>query len=157
MCPPRPGTSRYPQNGRWRPLHGVAAFPRQLARWMDAAVGETLPALQAAFRHAIVDGAVAAVTVTAPVGRVFTSGSIAVPTPSVAGELTVKEPKADLFAGLSPGQILALTLIWVVAYALPFYLYAQSPSASTLIEADLSTVSLAYSIQCQILSKRKEQ
>jgi hypothetical protein len=65
------------------------------------------------------------------------------------------EPKRALLAGLSPGQIFAIALIWVVAYVLPIYLYSQSPSSSTLIAADLAAFAFAFEITCPILDERK--
>lgn len=56
---------------------------------------------------------------------------------------------------MSPGQILAVVLVWLVAYALPIYLYSQSPTPSPLINADLATFAFAYTITCQILAKRE--
>jgi hypothetical protein len=48
-----------------------------------------------------------------------------------------------------------LVFIWLIAYALPIYLYSQSPIPSTLIDADLATFAIAYEITCRILDKRK--
>jgi hypothetical protein len=43
---------------------------------------------------------------------------------TASGSLPV-EPKRGLLDGLSPGQIFAIAVIWVVAYVLPIYLYSQ--------------------------------
>jgi hypothetical protein len=128
-----------------RATPGTGPVPR-LLRVLDAAIQELAPPRQPV-QHVMVFPA----TVTG-------QASFGVPTITVtgnAGELAVEEPRGSLLAGLSPGQILAIALIWVVAYALPIYLYSQSPTPSTLIEGNLATVALAYDITCRILDKRK--
>jgi hypothetical protein len=73
---------------------------------------------------------------------------------TASGSLPV-EPKRGLLPGLSPGQIFAIVLIWVVAFVLPIYLYSQTPTSSTLIDADLATFALAFEITCRIVDKHK--
>lgn len=83
-----------------------------------------------------------------------------VPTPTIRTSFTASgslpaEPKRSLIAGLSPGQIYAIALIWVIAYVLPIWLYSQSPTPSTLVEGNLATCAFAFEITCRILDKRK--
>ena len=81
------------------------------------------------------------------------SGDVA--TASEGESVDERDSRRRGLAGLNAGQILALVLVWLIAYGLPIYLYSQSPTPSTLIEGDLATVALAYQITCRILDKRK--
>ena len=144
---------------RTTPGSPVPPFQQRMVRAAGAVIRELVPMggypARGGFKgHAISSGGVMAGI-----------GGFAMPPMRVAAEdvitftetasVEIVPDRPGLLAGLSPGQILAIALIWVAAYALPIYLYSQSPTLSTLIEGDLATMSFAYSITCRILAKRK--
>ncbi len=126
-------------------------FAQRVALAVDAGMRELLPAPL----HADVHPLTIEASVSIPTPTVITgSGSVALPKMSLSGQGTVENRRSGV-AALSAGQILALALIWVVAYVLPIYLYSQSSTPSTLIEGDVAAFALAYDITCRILDKRK--
>ncbi len=142
------------------------SFAQRVALAVDAGLRELLPSPESLVINCVVYAQVATATATVPSptvnatataagqGMVTASGSVVLPPMSFSGQGTV-EDRRGWFAGMSAGQIVAVVLVWLVAYALPVYLYSQSPTPSTLIEGDLATVALAYQITCRILDKRK--
>jgi hypothetical protein len=137
----------------------VPPFQQRMVRAVGAAIRELVPIAGYPVRGSFKGYAISSA------GTMAGIGGFAMPPVTVVAEdvITVTETasvevvpdRPSGLAGLSPGQILAIALIWVVAYALPIYLYSQSPTPSTLIEGDLATVALAYEITCRILDKRK--
>ena len=130
------------------PKIGMGLGLLRLAGVMDTSMRELLSPGSAATAE------VAAAGGLAPSPTVFvSSGDVA--TASEGESVDERDSRRRALAGLSGGQILALVLVWLIAYGLPIYLYSQSPTPSTLIEGNLATVALAYDITCRILDKRK--
>ena len=129
----------------------VLPFAQRVALAVDAGMRELLPTPL----HAVVHQETLELSVVFPTPTVITgSGGLTLPRISIGGQGTV-EDRRGWFAGMSAGQILAVVLVWLVAYALPIYLYSQSPTPSTLINADVATFAFAYTITCQVIAKRK--
>jgi hypothetical protein len=66
-----------------------------------------------------------------------------------------REAEARHLDGLSPGQILAIVLIWVIAYLLPILQLMMPADISSFVANDVATWGFAYAITCAILAKRK--
>lgn len=119
-------------------------FAQRVALAVDAGLRELLPSPESLVIDCVVYARVATaaatafsptVNATATVageGTVTASGSVVLPPMSFSGQGTVEDQRGR-FAGMSAGQIVAVVLVWLVAYALPVYLYSQSPTPSTLI------------------------
>ncbi len=97
-------------------------FAQRVALAVDAGMRELLPTPL----HAVVHPETLELSVVFPTATVITgSGSLTLPRISIGGQGTV-EDRRGWFAGMSGGQILAVVLVWLVAYALPIYLYSQA-------------------------------
>ena len=125
-------------------LPPVPALQQWLAERMDAAIRDLMSADPP---EVVVFPATATAHATAPPPTIRTSFT-------ASGTLPAK-PKRGLLDRLSPGQILAIVLIWVIASLLPILQLMMPADISSFVANDVATWGFAYAITCAILAKRK--
>lgn len=131
----------------------------RVLRAVGVAIAELAPAAEHPVRqggfhgYATVVGRFAGTAIRTDDGAVTFSGSVALPAPRVAGQMTVQDRR-----GPHAGQILALVLLWLVVLAVPVAVMATdlSPEAQAMLDAyDAMLAALAVKITFRILDKRE--
>ncbi len=143
--------------GARRPMPGidpVSPFQRRVVRAADAMMRELLPPREPVVHHvALYDTgagldtlAVGTVTGTASVigvGTVTASGSVALP------------PMRTGLAAMSDGQIVFLVLVWLYAFALPWFAMRLPPEYHAMLTDGYATIAIALAITWRIRDKNK--
>ena len=125
-------------------------LPLQLAATVNAGIQELVPVA----RDVAIDGAPATVQVTVPPGTVTGTGGLPLPPMRTSGKGTAeKRPKGP--AALSDGEIVALVLVWLYAFALPWFATRLPPEWHEMVSDGYATVAIALAITWRIIDKHE--